>query len=89
MVSKTIAWIVGLVGATCLAGAEPAAVTNVFQSPMLPRPETRLDKIVFSELAKLHIQPVLCSDAVFVRRAYLDVIGTLPKRRASSSKIPT
>jgi hypothetical protein len=26
----------------------------------------------------LDIQPVLCSDAVFVRRAYLDVIGTLP-----------
>ena len=78
MVSKTIAWIVGLVGATCLAGAEPAAVTNVFQSPMLPRPETRLDKIVFSELAKLHIQPVLCSDAVFVRRAFLDVLGTVP-----------
>ncbi len=24
------------------------------------------------------IQPVRCSDAVFVRRAYLDVIGTLP-----------
>jgi hypothetical protein len=26
----------------------------------------------------LDIQPVLCSDAVFVRRVYLDVIGTLP-----------
>jgi len=26
----------------------------------------------------MNIQPVLCSDAVFVRRAYLDVIGTLP-----------
>jgi hypothetical protein len=29
-------------------------------------------------LARLNIQPVLCSDAVFVRRAYLDVVGTVP-----------
>jgi hypothetical protein len=29
-------------------------------------------------LSKFGIQPALCSDAVFVRRAYLDVIGTLP-----------
>ncbi|MCS7468654.1 DUF1549 and DUF1553 domain-containing protein [Stieleria sp. ICT_E10.1] len=37
-----------------------------------------IDRIVFAELSALGIQPVTCSDAVFVRRAYLDVIGTLP-----------
>ena len=37
-----------------------------------------IDRLVFAELGKLGIEPVLCSDAVFVRRAYLDVIGTLP-----------
>jgi len=39
-----------------------------------------IDKIVFARLNQLNIQPArVCSDAVFVRRAYLDIIGTLPK----------
>ncbi len=39
----------------------------------------RIDELVFGWLEQLGIQPAhLCSDAVFVRRAYLDVIGTLP-----------
>ena len=33
---------------------------------------------MFAKLAALNIQPVLCSDAVFVRRVYLDAIGALP-----------
>ena len=37
-----------------------------------------IDQIVFARLAAAKIQPVLCSDAVFVRRVYLDVIGMLP-----------
>ncbi|HID23607.1 MAG TPA: DUF1553 domain-containing protein, partial [Planctomycetaceae bacterium] len=37
-----------------------------------------LDEIVFAKLKTLGIQPVLCSDAVFVRRVYLDVTGKLP-----------
>jgi len=57
-------------------GVEPG--TNVFESPVAPVPESQLDKLVFGRLAGLHLQPVLCSDAVFVRRAYLDVIGALP-----------
>lgn len=58
--------------------ATPEAGTNVFESATPPIHESRLDQLVFAELARLHIHPVLCSDAVFVRRAYLDVIGTLP-----------
>jgi len=54
------------------------AVTNVFESSGALTPECRLDQLVFTELAQLNFHPVLCSDAVFVRRAYLDVIGTLP-----------
>ena len=63
-----------------LAGvvATPAATTNVFERPDAPAPESQIDKLVFAELSRLGIAPVLCSDAVFVRRAYLDVIGTLP-----------
>ena len=38
-----------------------------------------VDDLVFSRLQELNIKPASsCSDAVFVRRVYLDVIGTLP-----------
>ena len=40
---------------------------------------TRIDSLVFSRLQQLGIQPAdASSDAVFVRRVYFDVIGTLP-----------
>jgi hypothetical protein len=55
-----------------------APVTNVFENPEPAVAESQLDKFVFEKLRQLNLQPVLCSDAVFVRRAYLDVIGTLP-----------
>jgi hypothetical protein len=63
-----------------LAGGAASAETasDVFEGPAPPTPASKLDKIVFAKLASLDIQPVRCSDAVFVRRAYLDVIGTLP-----------
>ena len=38
----------------------------------------QIDKIVYAKLSSLNIKPLLCSDEVFVRRVYLDVIGTLP-----------
>lgn len=42
-------------------------------------PEISIDTLVRARLAVLKIAPVpLCSDAVFVRRVYLDVIGMLP-----------
>jgi len=58
--------------------ALPEDAPNVYESSVPPAPAGELDKIVFAKLSSLKIQPVLCSDAVFVRRAYLDVIGTLP-----------
>lgn len=63
--------------AVCRA-ATPETSTNVFEEPTAPIPESELDKIVFTKLNQLGVQPVLCSDAVFVRRVYLDVLGTLP-----------
>ena len=65
------------------AGSETAkrsggGTKSVFEIPGPVTPESALDKMVFAKLAALKIEPVLCSDAVFVRRAYLDVIGTLP-----------
>ncbi|MCE5278196.1 MAG: DUF1553 domain-containing protein [Planctomycetaceae bacterium] len=42
-------------------------------------PQTPIDALVLARLKALKIEPApLCSDAVFVRRAFLDVIGTLP-----------
>jgi hypothetical protein len=61
-----------------LGAAPPQTPQSVFESATPPRPAGQLDRIVFAKLAALGIQPVLCSDAVFVRRAYLDVIGTMP-----------
>jgi hypothetical protein len=40
----------------------------------------RIDSLVMTSLRKRGIEPApLCSDQVFVRRVYLDVIGTLPE----------
>ncbi len=63
-----------------LAGSVTVAqeLHRIYESPAPVTANGELDKIVFAKLASLKIKPVLCSDAVFVRRAYLDVIGTLP-----------
>lgn len=45
----------------------------------VPDGSRRIDELVLARLRKKGIQPAaLCSDAVFVRRAYLDVIGRIP-----------
>ena len=50
-----------------------------FESPTNTAPQGKIDELVFSKLKHLGIPPApVCSDAVFVRRVYLDVIGTLP-----------
>jgi hypothetical protein len=64
--------------ATVCGAATSERGTNVFESATPPVAESQIDKLVFTQLARLKIQPALCSDAVFVRRAYLDVLGTLP-----------
>lgn len=63
-----------------LAGIATSTETtsDVFESLAPPTPATQIDKIVLAKLASMDIKPVRCSDTVFVRRAYLDVIGTLP-----------
>ncbi len=53
-------------------------VSSVYESPATPTPAGEIDRLVFAKLESLGIRPVLCSDAVFVRRAYLDIIGTMP-----------
>lgn len=50
-----------------------------FENANDPTPNGRIDEIVFAHLRKVGISPArVCSDPVFVRRVFLDTIGTLP-----------
>jgi hypothetical protein len=75
---RSFAAAVALAG--CLGAAGPDAPSAaVFESRMPVVPQGRIDELVFAHLKQLGIQPAnLSSDAVFLRRAYLDTIGTLP-----------
>ena len=74
---KTLTALVALLAVMAGAAAsEPEP--NIFESSVVPTPGGQIDKLVLARLSKLGIQPARCSDAVFVRRVYLDVIGTLP-----------
>jgi len=67
--------------ASSLSGlcAEAPSTRNPYEIQDDKFPLTRIDELVFKRLQSLGIKPAqLCSEAVFVRRAYLDVIGTLP-----------
>ncbi len=67
--------ILGMLAAA-LPGAEKQ---SLFESQIGFVPQNKVDELVAAQWMRLAIQPArLCSDAVFVRRAYLDVIGTLP-----------
>jgi len=63
-----------------LAGADTEETfVPAFENRVDPTALGTVDVLVFERLQQLGIQPAgLCSDAVFVRRVYLDVIGTLP-----------
>lgn len=73
-----------LVLAFLLAGPEaatsPAAPTAAaFEAPADVTSPNKIDEVVFARLKQANVQPAaLCSDGVFVRRVFLDVIGTLP-----------
>lgn len=60
-------------------------VASLTESPDPPKPANRIDEIIFARLKSLDIEPFLCSDAVFIRRAYLDLTGRLPS--ADEAKI--
>jgi len=77
--SMRVSFLAALVLLAFTGGAAAAEMApNVFESSEPPTATGEIDRLVFAKLSSLGIQPVLCSDVVFVRRAYLDVIGTLP-----------
>jgi hypothetical protein len=67
-----------LVVFAAVAAAAAAPDPGIYECAGAVTPEGQIDKLVMARLSPLGIQPALCSDAVFVRRVYLDVIGTLP-----------
>jgi hypothetical protein len=68
-----------MLAAALVSTARPGEVTPPFESRAVDPPTNEIDKLVFAMLTELGIPPAnLCSDAVFVRRAYMDIIGTLP-----------
>ena len=66
-----------------LAGqAAESASVRLYESDRPIAPATPIDVLVLDALQERGIEPAhLCSDDVFVRRVYLDVIGTLPTPR--------
>ncbi len=72
-------WIPAFLLAAVAAVAADKPFTPPFETAAEPAPRGRIDELVFARLQSLSIQPAHpCSDEVFLRRAYLDVIGTLP-----------
>ena len=72
--------LLGLVWAGApVAGAGAAVPLNPFEAAGAARPAGRIDELVFAQLKQHGVEPAHpCSDAAFVRRVYLDVIGLLP-----------
>lgn len=75
-----------ILAASLIAGSA-LALDPVFESsPMQLRTgatltaSDKIDELVLKRLHELNLKPAnVCSDAVFLRRAYLCVIGTLPE----------
>jgi hypothetical protein len=76
--------ILSLVAVSAMLMGQSAAPLAPAQGPPfdgqpVSAPDNPIDTLVFARLAKLGIAPAnSCSDEAFVRRVYLDVIGTLP-----------
>lgn len=71
-------WIAA-VWVALLCGGALRAVEDPFTGPGGVQARNGVDEAVFARLAELGLRPApLCSDAVFLRRLYLDVTGTLP-----------
>ena len=68
-----------LAAAVQVHAAEPQ-VTLPYERDASLTPLNHIDELVLAALRKRGIEPAnLCSDEVFIRRVYLDVIGTLPE----------
>jgi hypothetical protein len=66
--------------ATLSAAPAEQSIVNPFDADVWAVAPSPIDSLVGAALAAQGLEPAPpCSDAVFARRAYLDVIGTLPR----------
>src|ERR1022692_2171947 len=66
-----------LIATAAWAGDRPYLAP--FETAGEPTPHGRIDQLVFDDWKRMGVQPANpASDEVFIRRAYLDAIGTLP-----------
>lgn len=71
--------VFGIVLLGAAFGGAPQEPVGPYESPDPLVARGKIDELVLRRLSREGIEPArLCSDAVFVRRAYLDAIGTLP-----------
>lgn len=76
---KTLAVFAAVLVTAIVGSAGSQGPGGPYESPDPLVPRGKIDGLVLGRLARQGVEPArLCSDAVFVRRAYLDVIGTLP-----------
>jgi len=73
-----------VIGVVCLLGINAlgmgSKVIHPYEKADKYQPHNEIDTIVMASLRKKGAEPAnLCSDAVFIRRVYLDVTGTLPQ----------
>jgi len=77
--NRNLPLVAAIALAVVMAVTATAAPPTLFESTAALAPANPIDEHVAAGLEKAGIQPArLCSDAAFLRRAYLDVIGTLP-----------
>ncbi len=63
-----------------VAGGVESAVVRPFETEGAFTPANPIDDLVLARLNKKGVEPAnRCSDEVFIRRVYLDLIGTLPE----------
>src|ERR1035437_4919815 len=80
-----VAIFLAVTAAGVAVGAE-RALNPTFESAAALSAQSPIDARVFDRLKRLDIQPAnLSADAVFLRRAFLDVIGTPPTAPPSST----
>lgn len=79
-----------LCAAALAVAAEPPATgrSNPFETDAPCTPPNVVDELLGRRLGELGIPPArLCSDAVFVRRAFLELTGTLPSAQEAAAFI--
>lgn len=81
--STSLAVILGGISAVLLGQTAETPPASLFEHANAPVPATRIDTEIVAVLQQHNLKSgAPCSDPVFIRRVYLDTIGTLPEPSA-------